>query len=164
MFLGAAGYRSLMMYLQRYSGNFYDSYIDLLRDDTKLSYIPSGTCIPFSKKMFITVNGKILPCERIAHKYCLGYVNKDSVELNIEKIEQKYNLYFNKLKNACSVCKNQKSCIQCIFNIDSIDNEHPKCHGFMTEKEFQYICNIQEAFLRKHPEMYRKILTKSITI
>ena len=37
-------------------------------------FLPTGTCIPFSRKLFVTVNGKILPCERIGHNNFLGSI------------------------------------------------------------------------------------------
>lgn len=94
---------------------------------------PTGTCLPFSKKVFITVNGKILPCERIGHQFALGEITNDSVNLDIKQITQKYNHYFAKLDSQCSRCYNSKSCIQCIFNLMDIEKTKCSCNGFMNE-------------------------------
>lgn len=40
-----------------------------------LKTIPTGTCIPLVKRMFVTVTGKILPCERIGQQFALGKGN-----------------------------------------------------------------------------------------
>jgi uncharacterized protein len=48
--------------------------------------------------MFLTVAGKILPCERIGHQFWLGAVSDTSVELDFAKIAEQYNAYFAKLK------------------------------------------------------------------
>ena len=60
MFLNTPGYKSLTLFLHRYSGFVYQDYTDLLFDKQSLKYIPTGTCLPFTKKMYVTVNGKIL--------------------------------------------------------------------------------------------------------
>lgn len=68
----------LLIYLHQYSGNVFRDYNDLFVDKSKEKYTPTGTCPPFSKKMFVTVNGKILQCERIDHKFAWGmYLHGD---------------------------------------------------------------------------------------
>jgi len=42
--------------------------------------------MPFSKKNFVTVNGKLLPCERIGHNYALGQLSKTGLNIDFEKI------------------------------------------------------------------------------
>jgi uncharacterized protein len=44
--------------------------------------------------MFVTVNGKILPCERISHKYALGEVTDEGVHLDFTEIAERYNNYY----------------------------------------------------------------------
>ena len=52
---------------------------------------------------FVTVNGKILPSERIGQQFALGKVTASmGVELDLEAIADKYNAYFAKLENQCS--------------------------------------------------------------
>lgn len=163
MFMGASSYKSLALYLHQYSGNYYRDYTDLLFDKENVKYIPTGTCLPFSKKMFVTVNGKILPCERIGHQFGLGQVTDSGVELDPAAIAHKYNVYYGKLEKQCSHCKNRPSCIQCIFNLKDVENT-PICYGFMNEAMMEEYKQRQLQFLRKHPEAYREIMEKVITI
>ena len=72
MFMNAGNYRNLTLFLHQYSGFVYRDYTDLLYDKKEAKSVPTGTCLPFSKKMFVTVNSKILPCERIGHQFALG--------------------------------------------------------------------------------------------
>lgn len=53
--------KELFRYIQRYSGRYFEDYLDLLRN-RDLAKLPTGTCIPFSRKIFVTVNKDILPC------------------------------------------------------------------------------------------------------
>ena len=42
----------------------------------------------FSKKMFLTTNGKILACERIDQKFALGYITDEGVDLDFEILKK----------------------------------------------------------------------------
>lgn len=74
----------LCTYLHAHSGNVYYSYRDLLVDQKNRMWYPTGTCLPFGKKLFVTVNGKILPCERIKQEYALGHVDEKGVSIDID--------------------------------------------------------------------------------
>ena len=162
LFLNSNGYKSLALYLHRYSGFYFKDYTDLLYKKTNLLYIPTGTCMPFSKKMFVTVNGKILPCERIGHKFYLGKVSEKGVSINFENIANRYNQYFDKMNAQCSKCKNRDACIQCFFNLKNVNK--PVCYGYMNQKEFVKYEKNQLEFLRKHPEAFQEIMEKVITL
>ena len=163
LFMGASSYKSLALYLHQYSGNYYRDYTDLLFDKKHIRYIPTGTCLPFSKKMFVTVNGKILPCERIGHQFGLGQVTGTQVELDPVEIAKKYNEYFAKMESLCSQCKNRKICIQCLFNLKNV-NKKPMCYGFMNEQMAIEFEQRQMRFLSLHPEAYREIMEKVFII
>ena len=163
LFMGASSYKSLALYLHQYSGNYYRDYTDLLFDKKHIRYIPTGTCLPFSKKMFVTVNGKILPCERIGHQFGLGQVTETQVRLDSVEIAKKYNEYFAKMESLCSQCKNRKICIQCLFNLKNV-NKKPMCYGFMNEQMAIEFEQRQMRFLSLHPEAYREIMEKVFII
>ena len=59
----------------------YNDYLDIISDLKSNFIFPTSTCTPFSKKIFITTNGKILPCEKIGHNYCLGNLNNGEISL-----------------------------------------------------------------------------------
>lgn len=163
LFIGTSSYKSLALYLHQYSGNYYRDYTDLLFDKEHLKYIPTGTCLPFSKKMFVTVNGKILPCERVGHQFGLGQVTGSHVELDSAAIARKYNEYFSKMENQCSHCKNRPSCIQCFFYLKDVETK-PICYGFMNEAMMEQFKQRQIQFMREHPEVRREIMEKVLTL
>ncbi len=162
MFINSGNYKNVLLYLHQYSGYVFKDYTYLLFDKSKRKYLPTGTCIPFSRKLFVTVNGKILPCERIGHQFALGEIT-DRVNLDFEIIAQKYNSYYAKFEKQCQLCKNVKICKQCMFNIPDIDNK-PVCYGFMTEETFNGFVNAQMKFLEKHPESYKKLMEEVLVI
>lgn len=159
MFLNDPDVHELIIFLHRYSGNVFENYNDLLIADEEKKRVETGTCLPFSKKMFLTVNGKIIPCERIDHCFALGQVYEDRVELDPEKTADRFNRYKKKLSKQCETCYNVKGCIQCMYYVEGITEESPVvCHGYMNKERF---LNYQEYILRylsMHPQLYAKIM------
>ncbi|MCE9108380.1 MULTISPECIES: radical SAM peptide maturase [Bacteroides] len=164
MFLKSPTYHSATVFLMQHSEFRYNNYNELLYGKPKEEFIlPTGTCLPFAKKVFITVNGKILPCERIGHQFALGKIDDDMIDLDFEAIAQKYNAYYAKMDRVCDKCHNKKACIQCMFNLADIDeNKKPKCLGFMDKKSFDMYKNAQYSFLARNPGAYYRIMNDVI--
>ncbi|GHV27383.1 radical SAM peptide maturase [Bacteroidia bacterium] len=160
MFTKSGTYQSVTTFLHRYSGFVYYDYVDLLLGQPPRA-IPTGTCFPFWKRMFVTVNGKIMPCEKIGQQFALGRISESGVELDLQAIADKYNAYYAKLDSQCSQCRNANACIQCVFNLPHLDT-CPVCHGFMNEQAFTAYQAKQIDFLRKHPEEYYRIMDEII--
>jgi uncharacterized protein len=97
---------SLIKYVYNRSGNVFMKYNDLFMEHANMSFIPTATCTPFMKKMFITTNGKILQCERIDHDFELGHIQDDRVELDFDYIAA---------GESWVRVRNQKPCVDCIY-------------------------------------------------
>lgn len=163
MFMSSPTYKSAALFLRQYSDFTYRDYNELLfGKQLQEKQVPSGTCIPFSKKVFVTVNGKILPCERIGHQFALGHLTDDSVELDFDAIAKRYNDWYTALEEQCEACHLRRSCIQCIFNLPCIEKGNMICHGFMSKRDFDRYRNVQMSFLYRHPEAYAKIMNEVI--
>lgn len=91
LFFSSPDASDITIFTHKFNNNVLNNYNDFYKRNHTIYKIPTGTCIPFSKKMFLTVNGKILPCERIGQESCLGFVNKENVEIDFKKICYKYN-------------------------------------------------------------------------
>lgn len=163
MFMSCPTYRSAMLFLLHNSEFKYENYNELLLGKAEnVKSVPTGTCLPFSRKVFITVNGKILPCERIGHQYEMGTVDENGVNIDFEKIASKYNEYYQRMKSQCKVCENRKDCIQCVFQIDGFDKGKHKCLGFMNKEQRKQYVATQIAFFARHPEAYAEIMKNVI--
>lgn len=129
-------YSDLMDFLKYTHVNFYIwNSISLLMKERK--FFPSNTCFPFSLKIFLTSHNRLLPCERINHKYYLGEV-KDRVEINLEEIVRKYNRYYKRVKALCENCYSYRYCGKCLFQIENIGdpNKTLYCDKFCNQKKF----------------------------
>lgn len=151
----------LCTYLYAHSGNVYYSYRDLLVDQKKRMWYPTGTCLPFGKKMFVTVNGKILPCERIKQEYALGYVSEEGVFIDLDNIVDMYNRFYSKYIPQCSKCFHNNTCKHCMFQNANLERK-AKCPIFMNKKAFEQYELDQCNYLSKHPSLYKKVMTDVI--
>jgi uncharacterized protein len=160
-FIKSPTYQTVCTFLHQYSGFVYHDYNELLYGKPESGNWITGTCPPFGKKMFVTVNGRILPCERIGHQFALGQIGDQGVELDFEAIAKIYNRYFAKLEGQCIRCFNKKSCSQCIFNIEDIDGK-PVCYGFTTREDFEQYESQVKNFIARHPEDYYKLMEEVV--
>lgn len=76
--------------------------------------LPTRTCIPFSRKIFVSVKGKLYPCERIGNQFDFGSITSDSVLFDYKKILTTYNGLYKKYVRFCTRCKNKDFCSVCI--------------------------------------------------
>ena len=158
MFVAEPNTHDLLLYLHQYSGNVFRDYNSLFLDESKLHYTPTGTCSPFSKKLFVTVNGKILQCERIDHKFALGQLSANGVSLDLDAIVARFNGYLEKLQRQCSLCYRKRSCIQCMYYIEDLDATQPICRGYMNQETFEQYSSYCLAHLARHPHLYKKLM------
>ena len=150
---------NLSRHIHRHSGNVFGHYNDLLTDDSKNDFPPTGTCLPFSKKMFITVNGKILPCERIDHDFFYGTVYDDRMELDCKKVAEQHNDYVFKYVDQCRSCAITRQC-HCVYQDDNIRKENANCHEFCDQQKFEEMTALNFDFLREYPHYYERVLNE----
>jgi len=163
MFIKIPTVSTFGIFTSAYTNYFYKSFLDFYIEKNSGKRTPTGTCLPFGKKMFVTVNGKILACERIGHQFALGSVDDKGVNLNYSEIAEKYNSYYDKLKSQCKHCYMQDTCTQCIFNIPTIDDKTVKCDGFMSKLDFEKYLSMEMSLFERKPEFYGKIM-REVTI
>jgi uncharacterized protein len=148
----------LVYYLYAHSGNVYNHYTDLFINKDQMPRIPTSTCLPFARKMFITVNGKILTCERISHEFVFGLISDNDINLDLEKIAAQHNDYIFRYQKQCKICAVNKNCHQCVYQIDDINSTDTKCLSFISETDYRQ--NEQQIllYLSRHPELYGRIM------
>lgn len=161
LFLESTNTSILASFIHKYSGNVFNTYNDLFIEKDKMKIRPTGTCLPFGKKAFITVNGKILPCEHIGQNYTLGKITDKEVLINFDEIVEKYNNWFQKFEKQCSKCFNKRGCEKCFFEIPNLDAD-PVCNEFMNKNSYEYMIQMNMSYLRNNPGLYRRIIENVI--
>ncbi|WP_319229242.1 radical SAM peptide maturase [Draconibacterium orientale] len=120
---------NLFEYMRLFSGNFYTNYRSLL-DTSRKEFTPTGTCIPFSLRVFVTVRKTILSCERVGFDTVLGKVTDGGVEIDYEKIANLYNNIFDKFKSQCKNCYKKESCVICFLLDKRYFEENFTCENY----------------------------------
>ena len=147
-------YKETSLFMSRYSINFYISNpLYLLYDRIKLC--PTGTCMPFEKKIFLNTHHNLFPCEKINHKYSMGKVNENII-IDIPKIAREYNCFYNHFKKVCLNCyASPRSCRACMFtigNLDKLDSEDLICNEFQDQEAFKLKLKRIFSFLENKPK------------
>lgn len=149
---------ALQEFIFQYSGNKYSDYNTLLDSKAENNYIPTATCLPFSKRIFLTVNNKILPCEKIGQQYAMGRMSNDELGLDCEHIASRYNAYYRSLHELCKDCYNKINCPKCMFGIEGLGDTNPFCNKKIDKEAFTSRLQEKMNCLRENPELYKKII------
>jgi len=163
VFINLPHIRSIGIFLNNYTGYFFKNFNNFFVGSRSYKRTPTGTCLPFGKKLFLTVHGNILPCERIGQNFSLGAVNDDKIDLNFEKISKLYNDIFEKIVKKCNSCYMAESCIQCVFNLPTINESNIMCMGYTSKEELETYFSSHVSYIEEFPYTYRKIMT-TVTI
>lgn len=157
MFIKLPNVQSMSNFLHTNTDCSFNDYNDMLYSSVGKARLPTGTCLPFSKKIFVTASGKILPCEKINHEYALGTVDEKGVNINCDSIAEKYNQWYEKIASQCYGCYQSEDCFQCIFYLD-LSSDPTICKGFMNQEDYLRYVSSQVDFLETAPAMYYRIL------
>lgn len=161
-FINNPHFERIARYILGHSPYVYQSYNELLfNSQNKRKTLPTGTCLPFTKRVFITVSGAIMPCEKIGYNYEMGKVCEQCVSLDFEDIANKYNGYYNLAYSKCECCKERHACLNCIFYTGILDDStKSKCKYFVDEKNAKATLMEVYDFLSRYPKAYNYIMTK----
>ena len=141
------------IFLKAVCRNSYKDYWSLLaKGDMKR--IPTGTCLPFFKRMFVSAKGLILPCENVSHDNPFGYVDEKGVTLDAEKIATLYNRAFQQLAHQCAGCYGSDICLECIFQMEKTFTCSRKIKKGDLEQKFSRAVTLIE----NNPELYVRMM------
>lgn len=152
-------FKELNNFLENYSINFYLSNLLYLLYG-QVNPVPTGTCSPFQRKIFVNTYHDLLPCEKVSYKYSMGKVN-NSVTIDIPEIVRKYNFYYENFKMICQHCYAGRSCPTCLMtleNLDELGTEDFACPAFQNQEAFKNKLNRIFSFLEKHPSDFFQII------
>jgi len=154
---------SMFRFITTHSNYIYSSYFHLLNQGRLQKRLPTGTCIPFERKLFLTSDGKILPCERIGQLQELGRVENNKVHLNTNEISEKLNGYYSTIKDLCSNCYMFNSCDQCLFQTNPETNSK-YCSLFTNYSTANSYFKKHLSIFEKNSDVYTKVVQKSRVI
>lgn len=148
---------SVTYFLHHLSNEVFRDYRSMFYREKKGKLLPTGTCIPFNRKMYVTVQGKILVCERISHEYAVGQVTDDHLTLDFSHVAEMHQKYCSKLLSQCKQCYMQESCMQCMY-YTNIQAEKAVCHNYKDKEKFAQYLGMNVAFLEHNRWAYLKVM------
>lgn len=148
-------------FINTYCGNTIGEYLELFENGTQKYYLPTGSCFPFERKIFITVNGKILPCERMGQNLSLATVKDNKIKIDYSHISDVYSDKYNRIIKHCNNCAIWKNCGQCVFLNIGIKAGN-KCPSFISWKNANTYFSKLLSFAEKHKNLYEKLLRELI--
>ncbi len=157
MLLGLPGVKDVSLFIMRNSEFFFYNYDELIYPPKELKRLPTATCLPFFTRVFMTVNGKLLACERIGQQHSLGTATPHGVEVDYGEIAERYNRWLDKMRRSCNKCYNADDCKQCIFLLD-LRPETPVCNGLIDYDGYSRYLSSVLGVLEDKPGAYAKIL------
>ncbi|MBU8892196.1 MAG: radical SAM peptide maturase [Bacteroidales bacterium] len=147
--------------LRTYSGNFYENHSEIFLK-TKCLRLITGTCKPF-EKLFITTNGKILPCERIDQKFFFGEIINGKVIMKPHHVIEQFNSYIDKVSSSCKSCYIIEKCTLCLFHC-GFNDEKVVCRNIRDKEEFISMLSNNISYLEEYPELYNLMSKKDYDI
>lgn len=143
-----------MQFLQNNLFSVYKDYLALFSDYKNYEIYPTATCFPLKKRIFLTVNGKILPCEKIGHNYSMGNVSNGITTINFDEVAQMLNEMYEKIfTKQCYVCRMITDCPTCMFqsNLNCQLKKGVENTFYQSEMDF----------FESQPDIYNEIILKA---
>ena len=151
-------------FINSYCAQTFRKYGDLFVYEKDKKYIPTGTCMPLKRKLFLTVNGKILACERIGQEYTLGEIIDGKVCLDFDGISRFYKELFDKIIHLCKNCAMSKGCGMCIFHQNSITEKKINCAGYTPKRKLNEVFSEYLYYFENKREAFNKVINETIII
>lgn len=93
----------------------YPKDLNDVSNNDKFIY-PGGSCFLFQNRVFITVNGDILLCEKSLRKYKFGKLSSKGFTIYTDRINSYYKDISSSYSTHCRDCYKCYSCLECYFS------------------------------------------------
>ncbi|NVO11647.1 MAG: radical SAM peptide maturase [Bacteroidales bacterium] len=146
-------------FTRMYSNRIKKTYLELFpSNNNNIKAIPTGTCVPFSKRVFITTEGKLLPCEKINHSNFLARVVNNSIKMNYSKIAKLVNEKIEKIETSCAKCIKKERCLECLFNLEYSKNS-ANCKSYSSNGNDEFFEDIVNS-LSSDSKIFKQLINE----
>lgn len=143
-------FNRILVFTTRLLNNSVSKESELLVDESiENSTLPTGTCIPFSKRLFVSYNGKIHPCEKVNRDAPLGYIdNSGCVHIDCNEVANGFMKRIAEVSSLCKKCYMQFCCTKCSFCYSN-----GKCDEFTSKSKFAKLLSDAVSYIESHPDI-----------
>ena len=135
------------LYIKRFFAKLigcnFSNIPQLINIPKKTFYLPTATCNPFSFKDFLSAESRILLCEKIGYKHCIGKISNNKVYIDYERLSNEYTQYYNSIQTECTKCYDFYTCTCCLFEHD-FKCKHLNKNEFKNKMEYYINLIIKE--------------------
>ena len=107
--------------------------------------------------IFLTVQGKILPCEKVGQQYPLGYVRDGKINLDSKEVKQLYLKLYTPIVDKCKKCLLWKNCEICVFYLPKDEEGQTVCPYYLGNEDVNRYFSTYIYALEKHPDLLDRI-------
>ena len=152
-------FNRILVFTTRLLNNSVRKESELLVDESiENSTLPTGTCIPFSKRLFVSYNGKIHPCEKVNRDSPLGYIdNSGCVHIDCNEVANGFMKRIAEVSSLCKKCYMQFCCTKCSFCYSN-----GKCDEFTSKSKFAKLLSDAISYIESHPDIIEVLEEKII--
>lgn len=152
-------HKRIFEFCMKLSRHTYHNEGELSNNDISTLNYPTGTCVPFSKRIFVTFDGNLFPCEKINRDIPWGYVDSSGkMIINASDIAERFNSMLDKYERICSTCYLQQCCIKCAFQSTDFN-----CDNKKTKEQFRKMLSQIYSYIEKHPDIVN-LLEENVVI
>jgi len=141
----------------KHSLHSYRDESQLFDDKCDINY-PTGTCVPFSKRIFVSYNGELHPCEKVNRDKAWGKVDhKGALAIDFCEVVKRFNNMLDDYERICSSCYLQQFCTKCALQSDSV------CKNWTSKEQLKTILSQTYSYIEKNPHVVN-LLTENVII
>lgn len=149
--------RIIHMLLYMTNSLYYDE-LSFLNDSMVSTRFPTHSCIPFSKRMFVSFDGKIFPCEKVNRDNPLAKIKDSKLEIDFEQIANYYNGIISTYKHQCTNCALELMCNHCAFS----STKAKICPEYMERSELSNIFSKLFSYIENNPKLVDILLNYTV--
>ena len=146
-------HKKIVQMLMYMTDTLYYNELSFLQSKENNSQFPTHTCIPFSKRLFLSVDGKVLPCEKVNRDYPLAYIENGELNIDFNKIAEYFNETTSKYAPLCQKCALEYLCNHCAFSSVQINS----CPDYKSIKDIECIFSELFTYLEDNPSVVKSI-------
>jgi len=129
-----------------------------LQNDTRDIGYPTGTCIPFSKRVFVSYNGELHPCEKVNRDKAWGKVDDTgTLAINFDEVAIRFNKMLDDYERVCSSCYLQQFCTKCALQSGTA------CNNWTSKERLRTILSQTYSYLENNTQIVN-LLTENVII
>lgn len=109
----------------------------LSNPSSQIRILPGGFCVPGSRKNFITVDGKIVVCEKVDERNSIYQIGDVFNGIDMNKLKQLIDVTLNRLQK-CKSCWAARFCNVCFKDIFNLTNDYCEKSRSKVKKDLIY--------------------------